>query len=81
MPFGSFIAAGMVSQWEFLYGANSRSCCPIKAKEGPTSTTSGARLWPLRDLTACSSSAELALGDALSIVMPYFLPNESMISP
>ena len=54
---------------------------PLTANEGPTSTTSGARLWPFSEMTAWISAPELASGSALVILMPYFFWKVEMISP
>ncbi len=54
---------------------------PSTAKDGPTSTTSGARGSPLSETIAWFSWAELPSGLSLVIGMPYFFEKVEMISP
>jgi hypothetical protein len=63
------------------YGAQSPSCVPVTANEPPTSTTSGALLWPLSCLTAFSSSWLEPSGFASVILIPYILVKSAMIVP
>ncbi len=49
------------------------SAAPLRAKAMPRSRTSGARFWPLRDLTAAISSALVASGFSLpTLILGYF---------
>jgi len=64
-----------------LYGAQSPDVCPLAAKTVPTSTTSGARSWPLVCWIALSSSWLEPSGFSSVILIPYLAVKSFMIVP
>ena len=67
-----------VATW---YGAQSPAVWPLAAKAVPTSTTSGARLWPLVCWMALSSSWLVPSGFSSVIWIPYLAVKSFMIVP
>ncbi len=63
------------------YGAQSPDACPLAANAVPTSTTSGARSWPLVWAIVLSSSWLVPSGFASVILIPYLAVKSFMIVP
>ena len=71
----------MLLQVATWYGAHRWLLAPSTANDGPTSTTSGARLWPLSCSTAVISCPLEPSGLASVMWMWYLAEKSDMIAP